>query len=73
MKSLSIHPTIPISLEVDASEKGLGAAFIQGKLVTHSFKTLTECQSRYSNIEREMFAIVHGVQRFHIYLYGHEF
>jgi len=56
-------PTIPVSLEVDASQKGLGAALIQqGKPVAYSSKTLTECQSRYSNIEREMLAIVHGVQ-----------
>jgi len=27
----------------------------------------------YSNIEREMLAIIHGVHRFHTYLYGHEF
>lgn len=33
-------------------------------------KTLTECQSRYSNIKREMLAIVYGMQRYHTYLYG---
>ena len=67
-------PPIPVSVEVDASQKGLGAVFIQqGKPVAYSSKTLTECQSRYSKIDREMLAIVHGVQQFHTYLYGHEF
>ena len=44
----------PVELEVDASQKGLGAALVQnGKPVAFGSKTLTECQSRYSNIERD--------------------
>ena len=46
-----------VDLEVDASQKGLGCALVQqGKPVAFGSKTLTECQSRYSNIEREMLA-----------------
>ena len=64
-------PTAPVQLEVDASMKGLGIALVQkGRHVAFGSKTLTECQSRYSNIEREMLAIVHGIQRYHTYLYG---
>lgn len=60
-----------LHLEVDASQKGLGVALVQdGKPVAFGSKTLTSCQSRYSNIEREMLAIVYGVQRYHTYLYG---
>ena len=67
-------PTRPARLEVDASQKGLGAALIQSeKPVAFGSKTLTECQSRYSNIEREMLAVVHGIQRYHTYLYGRPF
>ena len=66
--------SIPITLEVDASQKGLGAALVQsGMPVAFASKTLTECQSRYSNIEREMLAAVHGIQRYHTYLYGRSF
>ena len=66
--------TKPISLEVDASQKGLGVALVQeGKPVAFGSKTLTDCQSRYSNIEREMLAIVHGIQRYHTYLYATTF
>ena len=55
----------PVELEVDASQKGLGAALVQnGKPVAFGSKTLTECQSRYSNIEREMLAVVNGIQRY---------
>ena len=64
----------PVDLEVDASMKGLGAALVQGgKPVAFHSRSLTDCQSRYSNIEREMLAIVSGVQRFHTYLYGRPF
>ena len=64
----------PVELEVDASQKGLGAALVQnGKPVAFGSKTLTECQSRYSNIEREMLAVVSGIQRYHTYLYARPF
>ena len=54
--------------------KGLGIALIQkGRPVDFGSKTLTECQSRYSNIEREMLAIVRGIQIYHTYLYGRPF
>ena len=63
-----------VELEVDASQKGLGAALVQnGKPVAFGSKTLTGCQSRYSNIEREMLAVVYGIQRYHTYLYARPF
>jgi hypothetical protein len=63
-----------IKLEVDASQKGLGTAIIQdGKPVAFGSKALTETQSRYSNIEREMLAIVFGCERHHTLLYGKSF
>ena len=54
--------------------KGLGIALVQkGRPDAFGSKTPTECQSRYSNIEREMLAIVHGIQLYHTYLYGRPF
>ena len=59
------------TLEVDASMKGLGAAIIQdGKPVAFGSKALDDTQSRYSNIEREMLAVVYGCEHFHTFLYG---
>ena len=64
----------PITLKVDASMKGLSAALVQeGKPVAFASKTLTKTQANYSNIEREMLALVHGVEKFHAYLYGRSF
>ena len=61
-------------LEVDASQKGIGVALMQdNRPVAYGSKTLTECQSRYSNIGREMLATVYGIQRYHSYLYGKSF
>ena len=66
--------TKPITLEFDASQKGLGAALVQEKKpIVFASKTLTKTQSNYSNIEREMLSLVHGVERFHTYLYGRSF
>lgn len=63
----------PLTLEVDASLKGLGAALIQQSPIAFALKSLTPTQSAYSNIEREALALVQGVQRFHTYLYGRHF
>ena len=61
-------------LQTDASLKGLGAALIQNKKPTaYASKSLTDAEKRYACIERELLAIVFGVQRFHIYLYGRQF
>ena len=68
--TLTYFNTTEISvLETDASLKGLGAALIQNKKpMAYASKSLTD-----ACIERELLAIVFGVQRFHIYLYGYQF
>lgn len=67
-------PSTPLTLEVDSSMKGLGGALLQNKRpIAFASKALTPTQANYSNIEREALALVHGVQRFHTYLYGKRF
>lgn len=61
-------------LEVDSSKRGLGAVLMQdGRPIAFASKSLTETESRYANIERELLAVVYGCERFHTYLYGKPF
>ncbi len=61
----------PVTIQVDASQTGLGAALVQdGKPVAFASKALTDIKKRYANIEREMLAVVFGAERFHTYVYG---
>ena len=63
--------TKPLILQVDASQRGLGAALLQdGGPIAFASKSLTETEGRYTNIEREMLGIVFGLERFHQYVYG---
>ena len=50
-----------------------GVALLQDRPIAFASKSLTPTQLSYSNIEREALALVHGVQRFHTYLYGRRF
>ena len=62
----------PITIQVDASQKGLGAALLQDHgAIEYTSKTLSDTESRYSNIEREMHAVLFGLERFHYYAFGH--
>jgi len=61
-------------LQVDASTKGLGAALLQDdKPVAFASKALTDVETRYANIERELLAVVYGCERFNTYLFGRPF
>ena len=64
-------PSLPVTIQVNASQVGLGAACLQnGKPVAFASKALTETECQYANIEREMLAAVFRVERFHTYIYG---
>lgn len=68
------NTTEMVTLQTDASLKGLGAALMQnGKPIAYASKSLSDTEKRYACIERELLAIVFGVQRFHTYLYGRQF
>ena len=64
-------PQKPITLSVDASPDGLGAALCQeDKPVAFMSRSLTDCEQRYAQIEKEMLAVVFGLEHFHYYVYG---
>ena len=67
-------PSQEVTLQVDASTKGLGAAILQnGRPIAFASKALTDVEARYANIERELLSVVYGCERFHTYLYGQSF
>ena len=64
----------PVTIQVDASGKGLGAALIQDDgPVTFASKALTPTEQCYANNERELLACVFGAERFRTYVFGRHF
>lgn len=61
----------PVTISVDSSMSGTGAVILQNGLpIAYASKALTEAQQRYSQLEKEMFAICFGLTRFYDYIYG---
>ena len=68
------NPVKPIVLECDASGTGLSGMLLQDRQpITFVSQALTETQKRYSNIEREMLAIVVVMEKPHHYIFGCHF
>ncbi len=66
-------PTLPVTLQVDASDYGIGSALLQnGRPVAYSSTTLSKSErDNYAQIEKECLAIVHAMTRWDQWLYGH--
>ena len=65
----------PVKVQVDASLRGLGACLIQehngeDQPIIFASKSLTDAETRYANIKRELLAIVFACQHFSTYLLG---
>ena len=84
-KVLSSNPVLRLPdlsrefiLQTDASEVGLGACLLQdfdGQKfpVAYASKKLTKSELNYSVVEKECFALVWAIRKFHVYLYGKDF
>ena len=69
---------LPVTVQADASLRGLGACLIQkhkgeDQPIAFASKSLTDAETRYANIERELLAIVFACQCFSTYLLGRSF
>ena len=65
---------MPIVLECDASGNGISGILLQdGQPIVFISKALTETQKRYSNIERELLAVIVVVEKLHHYIFGRPF
>ena len=59
------------TIQCDASKKGLGAVLLQeSKPVVYVSRALTKTEQRYSNIERELLAIVFALKRLNHNTFG---
>ena len=68
----------PTQVIADASPVGLGAVLVQGPPgnmtpVCYASRSLTECERRYSQTEREALGLVWACEKFHAYVYGMKF
>ena len=58
-------------LQCDASKDGLGACLMQdGHPVAYASRALTPTETNYAQIEKELLAVVFGMEKFSEYLYG---
>ena len=66
-----IDKTKKHTIQCDASKKGLGTVLLQeSNPVMYMSRALTETEQRYSNIERELLAIVFALERLNHYTFG---
>lgn len=68
----------PTQVIADASPVGLGAVLVQKQdgnnvPVCYVSRSLTDCERRYSQTEREALGLVWACERLHPYLYGRQF
>ena len=64
----------PVTVQADASQRRLGACLIQeGQLIAFASKSLTDTETRYANIERELLGIAFTCQWFNTYVLGRPF
>ena len=60
-----------ITIQCDASQNGVGACLMQDeKPIAYASKALTDTQQRWAQIEKELFSVVFGCEKFHEYVYG---
>ena len=64
-------PNRELTLENDASEYGLGSTLMQeGKPIAFASRALSSSEKNYAQIEKEMLAILFGLNKFHHFTYG---
>jgi len=67
----SFDPSIPSVIQTDASSTGLGAVLLQNdQPVTYVSHALTDAETCYAQIGKELLAIVFAVEKFEHYIYG---
>ena len=61
----------PVTVQYDASKSGLGAVLLQdNQPVAYASRSLTETETRYAQIEKELLSAVFALERFNQYTFG---
>ena len=80
-KPILIHydPSLPLKLACDASNYGVGAvlAYVlpngEEKPIAYGSCTLSKTEKNYTQVEKEVLAIIFEIHKFHQYIYGWKF
>ena len=65
------NPKKQLVIQCDASNLGLGAALLQDdRPIAYASRALTDTETRYAVIEKEMLAIVFALEKWHQFTYG---
>ena len=61
---------LPIVIQCDASQSGLGATLMQnGQPLSYASPALTPTETHYAQLEKEMLAVVFAFGKYHQYTY----
>ena len=68
---------LPTKISADASKDGLGAVLLQQHdqdwcPVAYASRSMTDAETRYAQIEKELLAITYACERFHQYILGQQ-
>jgi hypothetical protein len=65
------NPADELTIQCDSSQSGLGAVLMQnGRPIAYASRSLTDAETRYAQIEKELLAIVFALDKFHQYTFG---
>ena len=65
------NPAKQLVIQCDASNLGLGAALLQDdRPIAYASRALTDAETRYAVIEKDMLAIVFAMEKWHQFTYG---
>ena len=60
-----------MTLQYDELDKGLGAVIMQNdQPITYASHALTDAETCYAQIEKELLAVVYSLEKFHTYTSG---
>ena len=66
-------PNKSLVIQCDANEKGMEAARLQeGQPLAYISRVLTDTETRYAQVEKELLAVVYACERFHQYTFGRQ-